>query len=857
MKIVLSIALVCVTFLVHGQYIKVSKVMEAPLKYERPVFFEDFKFIKDNEFIEDKGKGINNLAWSVFSDRAGNITYNQPETNSGVFKRLNFLEHFYVIDEKDGWIHIVKTQISGRRVIDRYKDRTVDYGWVPKKNMLLWSNGLVDKGTGIHQKLFLVNRADEIGEILEKANKEKTKIYKGPESNEVLKEISIHSYYYIFKHDKNGRFLIAADYKANRFDIEKQIVGWVKETSTSRWKTRIAIEPNFSPEAFKERKDNVHLKFLCLSEDNAMENYINGKPFDRSTIILDKDPAYILNKNMLSETNEKRFDGSIIRYPLISSLKSKGKSYFESGVIGDVQVRTLQDQLSEIDGVNYSKIMRTINQRSQTTEKFNILFLIEATDDMKAYKQSIIDAIRKAETIFIDEQQVKYGAVTFTDAMESGKECKVLPLTIDPQALEDFITNQSFTRVYDNDAYTNIKYALKQGVLESGISEGATNIVVALGNNADFSVSRIRRMSLPEEQSNMLVEDEELVELIAGLDINFLVAQLKKEQYEKSNDVYPKAFASWISQAASKNFQSYSRIKKYIELDVPNPSMEDDFSIDGVLQLNGGVNFANIILPKQDQSLSSEDLTHEIAKSLNTLRNQVKARWSAMNAMIAEGNSLQEVSSGGFEPFFADQLMALIEESKASAWTAEDIQKLIQEKYKLFIKAFAPYKINSAEYPSASFVLLMPEEDLQDFVRQLQTLKIVAQRGDLSAQREVLYETFIEFLQQLLGENSNEKLHKYTIDELRALMQGIEGEGFDFGLTNKYGLEDGEDIGDLLKRRKVSDVQIKRIIAGVVESLGKLERALKQGSNYPFSYTSQNAQNEEVVYFWIPANYLF
>jgi len=853
MRYLIATLLACFVFSTYGQRIKVSKVEELPLKYERPFFFE-YPDSYYKVFINDKDKGIDDVPWIVFSDRKENITYNKPEKSSGVLKKLGFLDQFYVIDEKDGWIHIVKTRTSRTKVLDRYKKRTEDFGWVPKQNMLLWMSGLVNKRTKIHQKLFLVNRADQISTILKKDNKKRIKIYEGPKSKKVFKEISIHSYYYILKQDfENDRYLIAADYKINQFDAEKQVIGWINKTNASLWKTRIALEPNFSKEAFEERKANERFKFICFNNATAVDNYISGEPFDRSSIVLDKDPAFILDEKILSEKNKRRFDGSIIRYPLISS---PDDSFFESGVIGDVQVRTLQDQISEIDGINYSKIMRTINERSQTTKKFNILFLVEATNDMKPYKNNIIEAIRKAETTFIDEKQVKYGAVLYTDAIESGKEIKVLPLTADAQSVEEFITDQSFTKVYDSDPYTNVKYALKQGVLESGLGEGATNIIIALGNNADFSVSRIRRVSLHDDKKKMMVEDEEIVELAAGLDINFIVAQLKREQFEKANDIYPKAYASWISQSASKSFQSYSQIKNYIAIDVPNPKMADDFSTSEVLELKGGVNFANIILPPQGQNLDSNRLSEELSASLKSLKDQVKARWNAMNSMISEGNSLKEVSSGGFEPFFADQLMTLIEESKASAWTPEDIRKLIQEKYKLYTKAFIPYKVNSAKYPIAAFVLLMPQSDLQDFVRQLQTLKIIANR-DPSEQREALYETFIEFLQQLLGENSDGKLHRYTIDELRALMQGIEGEGFDFGLKNKYGLKEGTDIGDLLKIKKVSDLEIKQITNGVLGSLEKLETALKQGNNYPFSYTSKNAQNKEVVYFWIPSDYLF
>ena len=71
-----------------------------PYKYKSPVKNVDLSKVENQSDISVE-------VWMVLSDRDNNFTYLSPnDKKSG--KRASFLQTFFVVDETDDWIHIVK-----------------------------------------------------------------------------------------------------------------------------------------------------------------------------------------------------------------------------------------------------------------------------------------------------------------------------------------------------------------------------------------------------------------------------------------------------------------------------------------------------------------------------------------------------------------------------------------------------------------------------------------------------------------------------------------------------------------------------------------------------------------------------
>src|SRR5687768_17258911 len=87
-------------------------------------------------------------AWIVFSDREANYTTTTPG-GSLVFKKLGFMQPFFVSDEKEGYLRLVKydpSVLKGTKLKDKRK--AVSFGWIPRHKVLMWQKALTDERTG-------------------------------------------------------------------------------------------------------------------------------------------------------------------------------------------------------------------------------------------------------------------------------------------------------------------------------------------------------------------------------------------------------------------------------------------------------------------------------------------------------------------------------------------------------------------------------------------------------------------------------------------------------------------------------------------------------------------------------------
>ena len=95
-----------------------KKVLDIPQKFVLP---------NGDQNIEDDEKLLSGNVWEVFSDRTYNKTTNKPG-GGGVFKVLQYLDKYYVIDVKKRYLHIVKDpEINTGGILSNQSE---DFGWI-------------------------------------------------------------------------------------------------------------------------------------------------------------------------------------------------------------------------------------------------------------------------------------------------------------------------------------------------------------------------------------------------------------------------------------------------------------------------------------------------------------------------------------------------------------------------------------------------------------------------------------------------------------------------------------------------------------------------------------------------------
>lgn len=104
-------------------------------------------------------------------------------------------------------------------------------------------------------------------------------------------------------------------------DYKSEILGWVEQNDQADWNTRLALEPNFTKEAFDERKLRPSLQFVSFKdEDNASRHFLSGSG-DKQSIISMDDPVNTDDK-MLARSNNKRYIGTKLRMPVLGSFNN-------------------------------------------------------------------------------------------------------------------------------------------------------------------------------------------------------------------------------------------------------------------------------------------------------------------------------------------------------------------------------------------------------------------------------------------------------------------------------------------------------------------------------------------------------
>jgi len=222
--------------------------------------------------------------------------------------------------------------------------------------------------------------------------------------------------------------------------VDESIVGWVRKSRFIEWNTRIALEPNFSKEAFNERKFNQNLSVIAFGKKASVENYANNGSINEEDIYWNIDPI-LLNSTNLGDTNPRRFKGKVFRFPLLS----QSSNYYKSSLNTEFGLSKNKISLfseiyipKKIKGANYSAFSQVL-----FISKYDLSDYLEHLNDLKISKNSSIEQQRKSlYKVLI----VLYRKIIGLE--ELGKKTSISDLNTVVQGLEKegFILNKNLKR---------------------------------------------------------------------------------------------------------------------------------------------------------------------------------------------------------------------------------------------------------------------------------------------------------------------------------------------------------------------------------------------------------------------------
>ncbi|MBK8151764.1 MAG: hypothetical protein IPK61_00940 [Saprospiraceae bacterium] len=810
-----------------------KKVLGMPEKFKLP---EDrFEIVAEySDYIRETGRKIEGgTPWMVISDRPNNPLFASPRgKESGVY--MDFKEIGYVVEESEDWVKISVAPKVDKATYEITKEgRAV--GWIKKTDLLLWSSSIVDKRTGIHRKVFLINEADNITTILKQQDPDIVDIFSGPFSENKEPELKIYSFYFLLKQE-NNRFLIAQNVNLNNINAKIEIIGWVKKGKCTVWNTRIALEPNFDKEAFIERK-NSGRRALCFRTIQSAEQYSNTGVSNPEMVMFDRDPV-TFDQSMLARTDSKRFPGSVVRYPMLAKPTA---NIFRSGVIGDIHIKTNNSNQFEaniLSEVTYAGINEKSKLLDAKSKNINILFAIEGTQQVNNLKPGILKAINTVENFFRGSYQLRMGAVIYRDEYEAvaNRDVELIKLSSNISEFKEKINSSIFDDVRSQDSdFSCLHFALNKAIDLVGFNPQETNVIIIIGEKADFSTERRRAADV----SNIrLVSVNDIMQRLKLINAHICGIQLNQEAY--SSNKFRIDLKNILLETSKAQYNDYKGLSQSLEGKINFGTPEPDESDAQMMMIKQSSNCMYSFSP-----MNSIIGDQEIVKSLNLFTEKVISNISAVetevtSSTLVKGNKLEN-SAGEFSAAVAKRINSLLKETKISP---SEFSKVLSDKYKLYTNVYVPRIVSGSQNEIFSYVLYMPKGDLKRYCDDLRKC-LSAQSDAADKKRESLYAAVLSLVKKLSG--SMEMDPNMTANDLFLYMQGIQKEGLSLKNERSFYLK------DILNEAKVKDKEIDEFLERIQSKYDILNDIYQQDKRYEFSYSTSSGD----LYYWISSEDAF
>jgi hypothetical protein len=784
------------TTVLYGQSLLGTSALRKPTKYEKPrvdVLDAPYKVEQDRS----------SQLWVVWCDRDNVVTSNG--------QKLDFLQKFWVVEENAIEIHIVEYNTAKyNRGLNEFREEPIDYGWVPKSRMLLWSEGLRSTGQGFRVKAMTVSTPESILETgIEKLNEAGRKLafYNSPTSNTFNdKDSPLFNIFYLFK-EINGRYLLARRDNLSSGTASDYVYGWVDKRSVTTWDLRQALEPNWERDAVAERKVAKVLPAAFRNADEASA-YSNGTITNAASL--------------WSRLYEEREEPQWKRFPIFD----KSDNIVKTGVISGL-FSSSGDAQREITAEEYAYYQKLYNRQRERARNINIVFAIDGTRSMRGEIEATRRAVARSLGELTDsENSYRIGVVVYRDFEEDEEyQFERYSLTNDKNQI---LSDLSFiTEYHEKDKSTT--EALFTGLYYSSrmfnYREDETNVIILIGDAG-------ANESNPTEAENF----RKLKQMMANYTISLFAIQAKHGTHASYDD-FIFQLRELILDAATKSIESTNEEWAGTGLIAFNQevALEQDQSskVATLYKLNerssnikGGIQYAErgaVIEPNQVQEEIVKLIT-DLDRSNNNLLNAMEG---IMNSVVGPGGV--EGAEEVLTPQMADFL------SKAG-FNNDMMKTLMEKKYQFLFEAYVPLQTNTLNHPLFKYVLFLDQGELDDLINDLSELVELDLTG--YQKRQQLSDVWFEILSLNYGVNNLDEIRDKKISELIELITGLPAQT---DLLSQYTFEDLRD------QVKVSNQAFNEILFTIKSKLDLLRQI---NGNPEHMFISNDAS-----FYWIPQEF--
>jgi len=727
-----------------------QEILRYPRKYNIPSNENDLSPV-----TEKKDKTFAN--WIVYSPIDEAKTYTNSSPSSAVKKQLKYMDYYYVIEENGEFAHIYKDEnVQGRSL----SEDAIDFGWIHKRELLLWNKCLVTSEYNINKKALIVNTVETIkGQDINDLNYVKFRNAPSKNADFTGNKSQMFEYYYVYKTDVDSEgnewyLLSTADFIASINDRE-EILGWTNKNRLIDWDSRIAVEPNWEKEAQKERRSKQQLVFWA-DKKSCLKYFSSENSISDTMKIWDKDNL------------KKRANGSLPRFPLLQNpeiiqYENKEVNILKAGIIGDVKNR----EETVFSAENFSKVIDKITKKLIKKKNVNVFFVIDATKSMQPYFGSVKNAITKFMSKIEEKNsnnKFKFAVGIYRDISEGEEKAFKVKEFGNTKDILNFLSNVKAKDIHNYTFTESMFDGIINSLYDSPVDADGTNFLIVIGDAGNHTKNE--------------VSNREKMEIIAGLlneyEYNFLSFQV----HNNGNKQELEASAEFVNQfkEIGKLFGEKSKLDINIEgFENYKPVLIKDGE-NYKFEKNTSYRIFNIYGLQKGNSISAKELEKELTNQLvgyddfardfiNFVRDKIYKR----------KEKLVDRNWGTFSPGYSYLL-------KNAGITDKEIEALEKNSYQIFVEGWGPIDIEGYSYPLMKKVLIFSQDELnrinvnmqnlfqfstsEAFVRyiksQAKTLLIV-QRSDISIN---------ELLSQIIGLPVRSKLFEdITLKDINHLTE--------------------------------------------------------------------------------------
>ncbi|MEK7254498.1 MAG: hypothetical protein AAB316_07125, partial [Bacteroidota bacterium] len=360
-----------------------------------------------------------------------------------------------------------------------------------------------------------------------------------------------------------------------------------------------------------------------------------------------------------------------------------------------------------------------------------------------------------------------------------------------------------------------------------------------------------RKEEAVAKNDEALLEYDVVVDGLNKLGVHLYSIQLRNDGFVPTTK-FAQQSVNFILENAKRDYNGFQKIAANSDVMKRIQEYNDSMSYNEPLmdyteeqnELEGGRRPGSMSRPQENRHIPQETLVALIRQKVARSVEFTNKSKEILSVLINEGHpgDLNQIAAkvgihdvGPYEEAFMWYILSIQQDKNLDAADA------LGEKFRLFAKVYFPLNIRGASWPVTSYVLFMPEKDVNDYKATIHRLSSLTSESSSDQKRQKIMEVYQKLVQEFTG-NKGVEFQNLTSSGLRDILQGV----YKLGLKMKDPLD--HKLVDIEDKEKVSDEEVNKILARFQKVEEYLENIIREGSESEFCYFTDN----ENRYYWIP-----